>query len=107
MFENTFSYNYTDEYGDLLRQYNCKLEGFIKGKNLWGTVPQKAKDKLENTIKQTKEKTLAENWEGIHWKVVVYQKHSFFIGKNGRKNVHSNFKKQDDSGWMQAIEYTK
>lgn len=107
VFENTFSYNYTDEYGDLLRQYNCKLEGFIKGKNLWGTVPQKAKDKLENTIKQTKEKTLAENWEGIHWKVVVYQKHSFFIGKNGRKNVHSNFKKQDDSGWMQAIEYTK
>ena len=107
VFENTFSYNYTDEYGDLLRQYSCKLEGFIKGKNLWETVPQKAKDKLENTIKQTKEKTLAENWEGIHWKVVVYQKHSFFIGKNGRKNVHSNFKKQDDSGWMRAIEYTK
>lgn len=76
--EKTFSYNYCDEYGELLREYYRTLKEFLISGNLWDCVPPKAKDKLESTIGQTPEKTLAENWKGNHWKVVVYQKHCFY-----------------------------
>lgn len=100
VYEKTFSYDYSDEYGELLREYYCTLKKFINNKNLWDSVPNKAQDKLIGTINHTREKILAENWEGIHWKVVVYQKHSFYRGKNNRKIVKNNFMRQDDSGWM-------
>lgn len=103
VYEKTYTYNYSDEYGALLRDYYRTLKEFITGNNLWDFVPEKAQDNLMDKINQTREKTLAENWEGVHWKVVVYQKHCFYRGKNDRKIVKSNFKIQDESGWRRSV----
>lgn len=103
IFEKTYTYNYSDEYGDLLREYYQSLKEFLERKKLWGSVPERAQRKLCNAINQTREKTLADKWEGNHWKIVVYQKHCFYIGKGNKKIISCNFKRQDDSGWMHKV----
>lgn len=82
-FDKTYVYNYSDEYGELLRSFYNDVKNYIIENDLWDNVPIIAKDNIDNKIKQTAEKTRLENWNGVKWKVTIYQKHSFY---NKNKN---------------------
>ena len=67
---------------DYLKQTSADEESYGC---LWDLVSENDKKRFDNIITQTPERSLKENWEGIKWKLIVYQKHSFYNGGGHKK----------------------
>ena len=112
--DQEFCYRYDDEIGEELRKHYERIISFLKEKPLgekeegvlWDLVSKDDRRRMENIIMQTSEKTEKENWSGIKWKVVVYQKHSFYKKKAEKpdKRIYGNYCSLNDDFWRKQIE---
>lgn len=75
--QETITYNYDDEYGEIMRQFYLHIKSKFLENNAWNLVPNKAQKYLEKRIDNNTDKIKFDNWKGVTWVMSVYQKRSW------------------------------
>lgn len=72
--QREFTYNYADEYGKEMRHFYSTIREQFKNSDTLQYVSEKARKNLEGRIANTRDKIINDSWQGLSWKMTVYQK---------------------------------